>query len=445
MTLFDSPAVLRFILAMLVMFFECSTIYIMFKNFQQKRSVFIRLHDILILCINLAANQLLANVADVHSGGQERLYFKKLAYMPLWAFILFLIADVVVIYFKMRRIRLVQEKRLTRVSIRQAMDAIPDGLCCYTPLGIPRLVNRQMERLCWELMDEPMSDAAQFWDNLCHGRLKNEAESVRGGNTPIIRLSDGRVISFTRKSFKTDGYDMYELMATDITSVFEITTALRESNRRLTEMNKRLKQVSESITQMTIDKEVLDTKIAIHDNLGSMLLATKRHLLVGHKAKPIEYYAERRELIDSWRQNVYLLLHEKAETRTDEYILIEETAADVGMSIHIEGELPGRPEIKKIVATAMHECLTNTMRHAKGDTLFIRSCLEKEASGETAKRYGSDVYSVIITNNGLPPKGPVSESGGLGSLRELVNKYGGEMATEWKPEFVLRLILPVRQ
>lgn len=443
MTLYDAPALVRLILSVNAIFSECVSIYIILKNFYQKRVIPIKIHDFIIFGLTYFAAQILADISSVKGNGAETLSYPKLARMPLWVFLLYVAATFVIFYFKMRRLRLVKENRLTTGSIRQTMDVIPDGLCCYTTIGIPRLVNKRMERLCWEIIGAPMGDAADFWDRLSHGRLKEGVESVRGGDNPIVKLSDGRVISFTRKSFITEGHKIYEVVATDISSVYDITTTLRESNQRLTEMNKRLKKISESITQMTIDREVLDTKIAIHDNLGSMLLSTRRYLSKKDKMSKLDSLSERRELIRSWKQNVTLLLHERAETRTDEYVLIQEAAFDVGMKINIKGTLPPQPEIKKIVATAMHECMTNTMRHAGGDELYITIVLERHFSEEEAEAQPGDVYTVEIKNNGAPPAGPIFETGGLGSLHQLVVKYGGEMIMEWKPEFVLRLILPV--
>ena len=46
---------------------------------------------------------------------------------------------------------------------------------------------------------------------------------------------------------------------------------------------------------------------------------------------------------------------------------------------------------------------------------------------------------MVLTNNGRRPAGPLRESGGLRSLRTLVEGNGGSMQTEWQPAFRLTI------
>ena len=49
---------------------------------------------------------------------------------------------------------------------------------------------------------------------------------------------------------------------------------------------------------------------------------------------------------------------------------------------------------------------------------------------------------ITVRNNGKPPKGPILESGGLLSLRRIVEEAGGEMTVTSEPEFLLRSHFP---
>ena len=48
---------------------------------------------------------------------------------------------------------------------------------------------------------------------------------------------------------------------------------------------------------------------------------------------------------------------------------------------------------------------------------------------------------VVISNSGLPPKGPIAESGGLLALRRHVEAAGGRMKVQSAPVFRLTLTL----
>ena len=80
--------------------------------------------------------------------------------------------------------------------------------------------------------------------------------------------------------------------------------------------------------------------------------------------------------------------------------------------------------------SAVHECLTNTVKHAGGDRLWL-----------TLRSDGS-ILTAELTNNGAPPQGSIRETGGLLNLRRTVENAGGNMTTETAPRFLLRVELP---
>ena len=50
-----------------------------------------------------------------------------------------------------------------------------------------------------------------------------------------------------------------------------------------------------------------------------------------------------------------------------------------------------------------------------------------------------------ITNNGRPPAGPITEGGGLSSLRARVEKAGGAVWIRWAPTFELTVSVPEQE
>ncbi|NLD82897.1 MAG: hypothetical protein GX637_01915, partial [Clostridiales bacterium] len=110
--------------------------------------------------------------------------------------------------------------------------------------------------------------------------------------------------------------------------------------------------------------------------------------------------------------------------------LMLETAEKLGVRILLSGELPATEPQKHVIATALHECITNTLRHARGDELRV-SIEEKDG-----------VIRAAFTSNGEQPAEKVQEKGGLSSLRILAQNAGGNMVLSASPVFSVILLLP---
>ncbi|MGN0154115.1 MAG: hypothetical protein ACI4A3_06665, partial [Lachnospiraceae bacterium] len=106
-------------------------------------------------------------------------------------------------------------------------------------------------------------------------------------------------------------------------------------------------------------------------------------------------------------------------------------AQAVDVEIVQTGEMPAEGKVRDILIAALRECLTNTVKHAKGNKLYVAVC--------------SDITQIMaeITNNGEPPKGTVLEAGGLKNLRHTVERAGGRMTVESTPRFLLRIELGI--
>ena len=124
------------------------------------------------------------------------------------------------------------------------------------------------------------------------------------------------------------------------------------------------------------------------------------------------------------------MTQDRKTTEQDEYELMIGTAKRLGLTVSVTGMLPQTEPHKHILATAIHECGTNTLRHAHGDRLTIR-VTEDETH-----------IAAEFTNNGEPPTGEITERGGLLFLRALIEQANGEMTLTSLPTFTLRLKLP---
>ena len=120
----------------------------------------------------------------------------------------------------------------------------------------------------------------------------------------------------------------------------------------------------------------------------------------------------------------------RSEKVTDTYSGLYAAAKSVGVTLKITGRKPEEKQLKKIVVTAAIECITNTVKHAKGNAVTVE--LTEKGS----------FLEIAVTNNGEPPKSTIKEGGGFSSLRQLVEREGGVMKIQSRPRFCLEITLP---
>ena len=105
-------------------------------------------------------------------------------------------------------------------------------------------------------------------------------------------------------------------------------------------------------------------------------------------------------------------------------------AKSAHVEVIIDGQFPEDNDVKQMIVAAATEALTNAIRHADAEKLFIEI--------DSTKKY----YIACISNDGKIPDAPITEGGGLGSLRRRIEKNGGIMSVSWEPEFRLIIKIP---
>lgn len=313
--------------------------------------------------------------------------------------------------YRVRQVYIWQREHISNLSVKQAVDKIPFGVCYYNNVGRILLINKAMTDLCEEIIGEPVQNGHKTFEKI-----------LAMGS--VIHLPGERAISVYSDKCIIDSEEVELVTAFDISEEYKKTNILMQKEEELKEINEKLTSYNKEMVSVIALREVLNAKVKIHDELGSSLLATKKYLLRGGTAE------ERNRLIEGLRNNVRFLRQESEEDIYDEYEMIMNTAADIGMKVDIKGELPDAENSRHIAATAMHECLTNTIRHAGGDTLYV----------EVENWPGS--YRIKYTNNGTVPDVPISEKGGLNSLRNLVEQSGGTMQITITDRYMLIIELP---
>ena len=324
-------------------------------------------------------------------------------------------AEAVIFIMFLRR----KKAMLVAGAIKESLDSLPDGICFYESGGQPLLVNMQMNRLSGEVSGQEIMNAELFIRRLKEKKVPDRMRIIRTEPTVLLETVDGSVWDFRIRSLIPGKPDTFEIAAFNITEQYRSNRELKKRNERLEQVNERLRRFSEEMVSFTAEKELLNAKIGIHDNIGRSLLAFRTYLSQPAKDR------DRKKLLFLWRY-VFSVMKMEASP-SDDWDLLEKAAEMLHILINLDGELPKNLKWRNAVIAAIRECLTNTSAHAGGDrlTVKIRSC-------------GGDI-TAEFTNTGRPPEGEIQETGGLKNLRRIVEQAGGSMTIESCPRFLMRL------
>ena len=216
-----------------------------------------------------------------------------------------------------------------------------------------------------------------------------------------------------------------ELIASDVTEQYQMAMELEKRNRSLNQINRQLRIYNSEVNRITREQEILGAKVRIHDDVGRSLLAARAYL-----SQPKEQ-RERKQLLLLWDYTISSLKKEaEPERKSGDWELLQKAASAVNVKITLNDPLPEEEKLRALMVAAIYECMTNTVKHADGDEVYVE--IQKKDA----------VLNIHLTNSGKPPSQIVKETGGLSNLRTIIESAGGTMKIESEPYFVLELELP---
>lgn len=305
-------------------------------------------------------------------------------------------------------------------SIKEAMDLLPAGIAFGKGDGAVSFRNNTMNQVSRALTGRGLSDLSLF------RRAVSGSGEALAADTQTVKLPEGSgTWQLTEVSAEVDGTAYIQITAVDITREASIMAELKQKNQKLREIQMRLKIYNKQAERLIIDQELLKARMSVHNQLGSVLLESRRYL-----KEPASIH-EDRLLQALWNTNRYLLRElEEDDSARDPLADTLETAEAIGVDVIITGRIPVQGPLRELLAAAIRECATNTVKHADGDSLSV---LIREEEGGV--RY-------VLRGNGTPPQKPVRETGGLLSLRVLTERSGGTLRLSTEPEYLVTLEIP---
>ena len=389
-----------------------------FTGYRDKRNRYMNMPIFLLLFI------LLSELTDAFSRMNKGLEYKTWLPLPLWLLWCIVAAADFLLIWEIVRLRRLKRQELSRDSVKQAMDLLPSGICYFTPSGSVKLCNMQMHILFRTLSQSDLQTLTELQDALAH------CDAGSG----VIRLSherqtylfpDGKAWRY-RQNVVTDedGAVYTETIFSDMTELYHKKLELKEQIKQLNAISRELKLLSDNVLILTREKEVLSAKTKLHDYMGAGLIAMRqilRHNQTEEAANAIELLRQAVSAIKN--DNTY----PQGRSELDGFM---HDAEAIGIKVNLSGELPEQEELRCVMILAMRECLTNSVRHAGATALHVAV----EKSG--------DSISMKITNDGKAPETEVVPKGGLHNLYRHIADCGGTMEIQWKPVFVLTVVLP---
>ena len=326
------------------------------------------------------------------------------------------------VFFQIRQLFRYARTHLTSNAVKETLDWLPVGVCISDKQGTVLLSNLRINTLSQCMMNTHLFDSLAFWEQV--GK-----QGTAQDHGFLLRMQDGKAWLFTKKpmTVRENGQEKQysQIFAEDMTEVCNVTNELSAKNKHLKEVQYHMKAVAAYEKSLIAAREVIKARTAVHNQMNSVLLCGKHYL--DHPERVRE-----EELLQLFEYNNFFQLIEaqQREYRTDGLDDAMRNAKRIGVTVQIEGTLPKQRSVRDVLAQAVEQCAANTVRHAEGDLLTL------------TLRETDSQYIAEFRNNGKPPEGPVSETGGLWYLRKAAEEVGGTVKVQNEPFFPLTVFIP---
>lgn len=358
--------------------------------------------------------------------------------LPVSAMFLYEVVTAIILVCVFRDSLRYRKDHLTSDSVKEAIDLLPAGIAFGKEDGTVVFGNLVMNDLARKLTGKGLTDLSAFRD----GKIGNAMTDI-GGPMQVILPDTEQVWQLSSDKAEADGERFIRLTATDITKEAAVTRELEEKNKKLKDIHMRLDIYNKQADRIIIAQELLTARMAVHNEVGNILLESRHYL---KDPSSIDEEMLLQALKDT---NTYLLReYEEDDTARDPLTDVLEMAGAIGVKVKITGSVPEAGSAREILAAAINECATNTVKHADSDWLSVE--VRQEGSGQEGTGKSAADFCFILQSSGsadaqMSSDGSVPaeihESGGLLSLRTLVERENGSMQVESAPEFRLTIRL----
>lgn len=288
-------------------------------------------------------------------------------------------------------------KNVTVMSIKEALDSLPIGICLANKKNKIIFNNKTMVNILKYNDIDSRIKVIDLWK-----LIKSKDEIFLDENNALLKYDDDTYLFVLEKT----ALEEYQIKATSVKNEYEIIDNISNTNKILEKQENELKDYVLKIEEVERQKSLLRIKGRIHDVFAQRLSIIHQYL-DNENINNINT-DEIKELLTSMTRDI----KEENELSVDDIKNnIISTYELIGMEIVFDGEINElkAPAILKIV----REAATNALRHGFATKLLVEA--------------NKDI--VTITNNGINPS-VIKEGNGIKNMRFIANE--NKLSIEFK-------------
>lgn len=201
---------------------------------------------------------------------------RKFSEIPAWVVVLIcLLLTISEVFFFVKNVKW-ERTHITDVSLKEAVDSLPAGVCAYEDSGRVVLKNAVMEKISNAIAKEVLLNGLLFEQSV---EAYDSTDMV--GRKKVLLLPNGFVYIFSKEKITFEGSNLTLLTAFDMTEEYEKIQILLQKKKSVQELNAQLVEYNRDIVSIITEQEILNAKVKIHDELGAGLLAIRHYLING--------------------------------------------------------------------------------------------------------------------------------------------------------------------
>jgi signal transduction histidine kinase len=323
-----------------------------------------------------------------------------------------------------RKINYNREK-ITSLSIKDALDLLPDGMLFAKYHGQPVSINRQAREIIEALGLSPDDRFDLLW-----ARLAAHPDRVRESDDQddlMIGTRDGRYYYFSKFSFSHRRRSYNQLHLRDVTKEIDISQQIRNENRNLAANAIELQRILELAEDNARRKAILESRARLHDILSQRLSLTRVLLTRLEKDPDQNLLDEIKKLLTSIGYDLFYEPDQPARARFTQLVQIYQS---FGIDVACAGTIPTAEEIADIFVKVLREAFSNALRHAGASQISVH--LSENEAG----------YQMIIANDGYCPNQLPHEGNGIHSIRSRLERVAGRLEIVLAEKFTLIVSVP---
>lgn len=333
-----------------------------------------------------------------------------------------------ILFFLIRSVKLCLMRRrelysqISSQSVKEAIDTLHTGLLFLRPDGDVLLCNQRMDILIRQMTGQPLQNGREFQRILESGALFGGCVREVLGEQQVFRLPDSSVWSISSHDIPMGRRTFILLVADDVTERWDAVTILSDQNQMLKKRGQKLRHTIENLQTICEAEEIARSKGRVHDLLGQRISLLFRALRENQQLDETLLMDFVRNLPATFREEQILSPDRRLE-------VLKETFQGMEVSVDIRGKLPEDTQVAESFVEIAVECVTNAVRHGYATRVQFHF-------------FQNDCWRMTVTDNGIPPAGPVREGGGIREMRRRIHRLGGTLELYTVPRFSIQIFVP---